>query len=163
MAGRNPSPSACWRCGCLSSMRVHVLSLSLFRKGGGSALTPPPTKTEVRPSSWSPSLLAPTSAFLSSSVRTKPSGVVLPPAWLRDPEAILLGAIPGERLDPEATHSPPGVLAYLVHLRRKEMGWPISCLDSMSCLPSSWAQVLVPLSLYQGNPMFHCCDCSLRA
>ena len=28
-------------------------------KGGGSALTPPPTKTEAHPSSWSPSLLAP--------------------------------------------------------------------------------------------------------
>ena len=28
-------------------------------KSGGSALTPPPTKTEARPSSWSPSLLAP--------------------------------------------------------------------------------------------------------
>ena len=57
--GRNPSLSAWRRHGCFSSMRVHVLSLSLFRKGGGSALTPSPTKTEARPSSWSPSLLAP--------------------------------------------------------------------------------------------------------
>ena len=59
MVGRNPSPSAWRRRGCFSSKRVHVLSLSLFRKSGGSALTPPPTKTEARPSSWSPSLLAP--------------------------------------------------------------------------------------------------------
>ena len=59
MAGRNPSPSAWRRRGCFSSMRVHVLSLSLFWKGGGSALTPPLTKTEVRPSSWSTSLLVP--------------------------------------------------------------------------------------------------------
>ena len=36
------------------SCRYHPLG-----KGGGSALTPPPTKTEARPSSWSPSLLAP--------------------------------------------------------------------------------------------------------
>ena len=47
LAGRNPSPSAWRRRGCFSSMPVHVLSLSLFRKGGGSALTPPPTKTEA--------------------------------------------------------------------------------------------------------------------
>ena len=39
-----------------ASMCCHYHSLG---KGGGSALTPPPTKTEARPSSWSPSLLAP--------------------------------------------------------------------------------------------------------
>ena len=50
---------------------------------------------------------------------------------------------PGERLDPEATHSPSGVLACLVHLR-EEMGWPISCLDSVSCLPSWWAHGVGP-------------------
>ena len=59
LAGRNPFPSAWRQRGCFSSMRVHVLSLSLFRKSGGSALTPPPTKTEAHPSSWSPSLLVP--------------------------------------------------------------------------------------------------------
>ena len=46
MADSPPSASMC--------CRYHPLG-----KGGGSALTPPPTKTEARPSSWSPSLLAP--------------------------------------------------------------------------------------------------------
>ena len=46
MANSPPSASMC--------CRYHPLG-----KGGGSALTPPPTKTEARPSSWSPSLLAP--------------------------------------------------------------------------------------------------------
>ena len=39
-----------------ASMCCHYHPLG---KGRGSALTPPPTKTEARPSSWSPSLLAP--------------------------------------------------------------------------------------------------------
>ena len=30
-------------------------------------------------------------------------------------------------------------MAGLVHLVWEEMGWPISCLDSVSCLPSWWA------------------------
>ena len=47
LAGRNPSLSAWGRRGSFSSMQVHVLSLSSFRKGGGSALTPPPTKTKT--------------------------------------------------------------------------------------------------------------------
>ena len=46
MADSPPSASMC--------CRYHPLG-----KGGGSALTPPPTKTEAHPSSWSPSLLAP--------------------------------------------------------------------------------------------------------
>ena len=46
MADSPPSASMC--------CRYHPLG-----KGGGTALTPPPTKTEARPSSWSPSLLAP--------------------------------------------------------------------------------------------------------
>ena len=46
MADSPPSASMC--------CRYHPLG-----KGGGSALTPPPAKTEARPSSWSPSLLAP--------------------------------------------------------------------------------------------------------
>ena len=46
MADSPPSASMC--------CRYHPLG-----KGGGSALTPPPTKTEAHPSSWTPSLLAP--------------------------------------------------------------------------------------------------------
>ena len=46
MADSPPSAHMCCRC--------HPLG-----KGGGSALTPPLTKTEASPSSWSPSLLAP--------------------------------------------------------------------------------------------------------
>ena len=50
---------------------------------------------------------------------------------------------PGERLDPEATHSPPEVLVFLVHLW-EEMGRLISCLDSVSCLASWWAHGVGP-------------------
>ena len=35
------------------------------------------------------------------------------------------------------------------------MGWPISCLEFMSCPSSWWAQRVVPLWLHKGNPMFH--------
>ena len=43
----------------LLQARPCAVAIILWGKGGGSALTPPPTKTEARPSSWSPSLLAP--------------------------------------------------------------------------------------------------------
>ena len=98
-------------------MRVHVLSLSTFIKGGGSRLTPPSTKTEA----------------LSFFLDPKSSGAKRP-CWrsyplryerrTRNPAACqatvlggrLSGDVPRERLDPEATHSFLGVSKELVHL-----------------------------------------------
>ena len=121
MADSPPSASMCFR--------YHPLG-----KFGGSALTPPPTKTEARPSSWSQVFwrLAPTSLILSSFMRKRPSGAVLPPAGPRNPGTFWTWRGPRERLDPEATHSPSGVLACCTCLHA-EMGRPISGLGFVSC------------------------------
>ena len=104
-------------------------------------LHPYQRKPRRRPSSWSPSLLAPSAhvgVLILFSTDNAPGSN---PAACRatGPGSHPSGVVHGERLDPEATHSPPEVLVLLIHLLWEEMGWPISRLDSMSCLSSWWA------------------------
>ena len=74
-----------------------MLSLSSFgEKGGGSALTPPPTKTEARPSSWSPSLLAPSAHVVDLILLRVEEALGGGPAacWTAEPRDLLVLARP---------------------------------------------------------------------
>ena len=111
LAGRNPFPSAWRRRGCFSSMRVHVMSLSLFWKGGGSALTPPLTKTEARPSSCSPSLLAPSACVGVLILFCTGEAIGSNPAAFRtaEPWDLLVLATPWREVGPGGNPTPlPG-------------------------------------------------------
>ena len=102
--------------------------------------------------------LAPTSVFLSSSVRTKPLGVAFPPAGLGDPEAIHWASYPGRGWTRRPPTPLPGSWHNLSIFFGRRWGGPSPVLTPcLACLPGG-PMVLVPLWLHQGNPMFHCCD-----
>ena len=141
-------------------MHVHVLSLSLFWKGGGSALKPPLIKTKARPSSWSPSLLAPSArvaVLILFSTDEAPEGS---PAACRtmEPRSHLVWSIAPRRGWTRRPPTPlPRSLCSLSIFGRRWGGPSPVLTPRLACLPSG-PTVLVPVWHHQGNPMFHCCD-----
>ena len=160
MAGRNPFPSAWGRRGSFSSMQVHVLSLSPFRKSRDSALTPSPTKTEACPSSWSPSLLAPSARvgvliLFSTDEAPRSSPAACSTTEPRSPRVLSNAPERGW------TRRPPTPLLgswRALSIFGRRWGGPSPFLaPCLACLPGG-PMVLVPLWHHQGNAMFHCCD-----
>ena len=143
-------------------MRVHVLSLSPFWKGGGSALKPPPTKTEARPSSWSPSLLVPSAHVGVLILFSTDEALGGSPTACRTTEPrspLVLNDAPERGCTRRQPTPLPGFCCALYVF---ELGPSPALAPCLACLPGD-PRVLVPLWHHQENPMFHCYDSSPRA